>query len=80
MLSPRSPRGAAPKDDLPIPESWFAWGASIVLIVSFVGALGRVAQAALRGGSLAPFERLSRLLMDPATEVLAGRSASFCSA
>jgi hypothetical protein len=65
--------GLVGRQDLPIPEWLFAWGASLVLIVSFV-ALSlawrqpRFETDTWRAGP----EPLSRLLVNPATEVLAG--------
>ncbi|MGH2987505.1 MAG: fenitrothion hydrolase [Solirubrobacterales bacterium] len=61
------------KKDLPIPEWLFAWGASLVLIVSFIGLSlawrqTRFEDASWRG--LASW--LSRLVINPVTRVLCG--------
>jgi hypothetical protein len=61
------------REDLPIPEWLFAWGASIVLIVSFVALTLAWRDPRLerdRWRPLAP--RLSRLLVNPVTVLLAG--------
>ena len=66
------------RQDLPIPEWLFAWGASLVLIVSFV-ALSfawhrtRFEQARWRPVS----ERISIVLVNPVTETLAGLLSAF---
>lgn len=66
------------RKDVPIPEWLFAWGASIVLIVSFVGLSFAWKEARFEDYSWrAVRERLSRLLINPVTEVLAGAVGVF---
>ena len=77
LLVPLGHGGLAPKDDLPIPETWFAWGAAIVLILSFVGLSiawlkPRFEEDRWRGAG-----GLSRVVVNPVTEVLAGALGVF---
>jgi FtsH-binding integral membrane protein len=68
----------APKADLPIPETWFAWGAAIVLIVSFVALSVAWIQPRFERDSWRPGGRaLSSVLVNPITEVLAGLAGVF---
>jgi hypothetical protein len=61
------------RQDLPIPEWLFAWGASLVLIVSFVGLSLAWHRARFEADGWRPLgAALSRLLVNPVTETLAG--------
>ncbi|MGI9556756.1 MAG: fenitrothion hydrolase [Solirubrobacterales bacterium] len=61
------------RQDLPIPEWLFAWGASIVLIVSFVGLTLLWREPRLERDGWRPVsERLSGILINRVTEFLAG--------
>ena len=61
------------RQDLPIPEWLFAWGASVVLIVSFVTLTLTWHRSRFEQDRWRPLHpRLSRLVVNPATEVLAG--------
>ena len=61
------------RQDLPIPEWLFAWGASLVLIVSFVGLSLAWHRSHFEDESRRPAPAtLSRLLVNPVTEALAG--------
>jgi hypothetical protein len=61
------------RQDLPIPEWLFAWGASLVLIVSFVGLSLAWHQSRFEDDRWRPVSaRLARLVANPVTEVLAG--------
>ncbi len=61
------------RQDLPIPEWLFAWGAAIVLIVSFVGLTLAWREPRLENEDWRPVsERLSRVIVNRATEVAAG--------
>src|SRR5215207_4937272 len=62
----------APKDDLPIPETWFAWGAAIVLILSFIGLSIAWVKPRFEEDRWKAFGGFSRVLINPITEVLAG--------
>jgi hypothetical protein len=66
--------GLTGRADLPIPEWLFAWAASIVLLVSFVGlaVLWRSPQLEERNGFRLLPKGLSRALVNPATEAMAG--------
>lgn len=77
-LVPVAHGALAPKDDLPIPETWFAWGAAIVLILSFIGLSSawlkpRFEEDGWRGVG-GPFQRL---LVNPVAEALAGALGVF---
>ncbi len=66
------------RQDLPIPAWLFAWGASLVLIVSFMALSFAWREPRLEGDSWRPVsERLSALLAGPATLVLAGAAGVF---
>jgi hypothetical protein len=67
----------APKEDLPIPETWFAWGAAIVLILSFIGLSIAWVKPRFEEDRWKAFGGLSRILVNPATEVLAGAIGVF---
>lgn len=70
--------GLSPKADLPIPEWLFAWGASVVLIVSFVAL--SVAWREPRWENVQPRLRegwFSRLVVNRFTEVLCGALGAF---
>ncbi len=63
----------APKEDLPIPEWLFGWGAAIVLIVSFVALSVAWRKPRFEGADpYGPGGILFRLVVNPVTEVLAG--------
>ena len=62
----------APKDDLPIPETWFAWGAAIVLILSFIGLSIAWVKPRWDEDRWKAFGGFSKLIVNPVTEVLAG--------
>ncbi|MGH2981288.1 MAG: fenitrothion hydrolase [Solirubrobacterales bacterium] len=65
--------GLASRADLPIPTWLFAWTASVVLIISFYGLSVLWKQPRLEQEDWRPFgERLSRGLVNPATEIGAG--------
>lgn len=65
--------GLVPREDLPLPEWLFAWGASVVLIISFVGLTLSWREARLEGeGWRGMGERLPALLVNRLTEALAG--------
>ena len=70
------------RQDLPVPAWLFAWGASIVLIVSFFALCGRLAQAPLRGDALASPRggALARAGQPAGAGPLRRWSASSCSA
>lgn len=61
------------RQDLPIPEWLFAWGASLVLIVSFVGLSVAWHRTRLEQDGWRPVSApLSRALVNPLTSILAG--------
>jgi hypothetical protein len=61
------------RKDLPVPAWLFAWGASLVLIISFALLSVAWTQARLQREKWTPFPRwLSRALLNPVTEVLCG--------
>jgi hypothetical protein len=57
----------APKEDLPIPETWFAWGAAIVLILSFIGLSIAWVQPRFEEDRWRAFGSLSRVFVNPVT-------------
>jgi hypothetical protein len=66
------------RQDLPIPEWLFAWGASLVLIVSFVGLTVAWRRPLLEERNWKPaLGWLSTALLNPVTEVLAGLAGVF---
>jgi hypothetical protein len=66
------------RQDLPIPEWLFAWGASLVLIVSFVGLSLAWHRTRFEDDRWRPAgDRLSGALVNRATEVLAGAVSVF---
>ena len=66
------------RQDLPIPEWLFAWGASLVLIVSFVVLSLAWHRTRFEDDTWRPVSaRLSRLVVNPVTEVLAGSLGVF---
>ena len=66
------------RQDLPIPEWLFAWGASLVLIVSFVALSLAWRRTRFEDDTWRPFSGwLSRLVVNPVTEVLAGALGVF---
>ena len=67
----------APKDDLPIPETWFAWGAAIVLILSFIGLSIAWVKPRFEEDRWRAFGGFARVLVNPFTEVLAGALGVF---
>jgi hypothetical protein len=61
------------REDLPIPDWLFAWGASLVLIASFAGLSLLWREPRLEKDDWRPVsERLGGLVVNPVTEVLAG--------
>jgi hypothetical protein len=61
------------REDLPIPAWLFAWGASLVLIVSFFALSAGWRTARFEADGWRPLgARLSRWLINPATEAIAG--------
>ena len=71
----------AARQDLPIPAWLFAWGASIVLIVSFFALSAAWRKPPLRGRALAPARRAASrgVLLGLPVQASAARSASSCS-
>ncbi|MDQ3571973.1 MAG: fenitrothion hydrolase [Actinomycetota bacterium] len=67
----------AGKQDLPIPEWLFAWGASLVLIVSFVALSVAWRSPRLEDGEWRPLGRAWGLIVNRATEVAAGAIGVF---
>ena len=68
----------APKDDLPIPETWFAWGAAIVLILSFIGLSIAWVKPRFEEDRWAMFESFfSRVLVNRVTAAVAGALGIF---
>jgi len=66
------------RQDLPIPEWLFAWGASLVLIVSFVALSLAWHRTRFEDDTWRPVSGwLSRLVVNPVTEVLAGAVGVF---
>ena len=65
------------RQDLPIPEWLFAWGASLVLIVSFVALSLAWHRTRFEDDTWRPVSAGSRLVVNPATEVLAGALGVF---
>jgi hypothetical protein len=66
------------RQDLPIPEWLFAWAASLVLIVSFVGLTVAWRKPRLQDRDWRPApEWLSRALVNPVAEVIAGAIGVF---
>ncbi len=66
------------REDLPIPDWLFAWGASVVLIVSFVALSFAWREPRLERDSWRPASgRLSGLLVNRGTEILAGAIGVF---
>ncbi len=66
------------KTDLPIPEWLFGWGASLVLLVSFVALTLAWKQARFQDEGWRPVsERVSRALVNPVTAGLAGALGAF---
>ena len=80
LLDPLSVVGHAlvGRQDLPIPAWLFGWGASLVLIVSFVALSFSWHRSRFEGDRWRPVsERVSRLLVNPVTESLAGLAGVF---
>ena len=73
LPEPASAHALVGRQDLPIPAWLFAWGASLVLIVSFalLSVAWRTARLQDENWRLLP-ERLSRIAVNRLTEVLAG--------
>jgi hypothetical protein len=68
----------APKEDLPIPETWFAWGAAIVLVLSFIGLSIAWVKPRFEEDRWHAFGGfVSRVFVNPVTEVLAGALGVF---
>jgi len=62
-----------PREDLPLPEWLFIYGALIIVVVSFVGLLLGWHRTRFEDIESRPAgERVSRLVLNPVTEVLAG--------
>lgn len=73
-----SAHGLVQRADLPIPDWLFTWGASLVLIVSFVGLSLAWKSARLEDERWRPAPApVSRLLVNPVTEALAGAIGVF---
>lgn len=73
LPDPASAHALVSKEDLPIPEWLFGWGASIVLIVSFVGLTVLWREPRYERDTWRAFGRgLSRAIVNPVTEALAG--------
>lgn len=71
--APALAHGVLAKEDLPLPAWLFAWGASIVLIVSFAVLTTAWREPRLQADSWRPAAGwLSRALVNPVTEALAG--------
>ena len=77
IMVPLGHGALAPKDDLPIPETWFAWGAAIVLILSFIGLSVAWVKPRLEEDRWREFGGFSRLIVNPVTETLAGALGVF---
>lgn len=78
MLAPLLGHGAlTPKADLPIPETWFAWGAALVLIFSFIGLSVAWVKPRFESDRWREFAGFSRALVNPVTEALAGAFGVF---
>jgi len=67
----------APKEDLPIPEEAFAWAAAAVLVLSFLALSAAWVKPRFEGASWRAGGTVSRLLVNPVTEVLAGALGVF---
>ncbi len=67
----------APKDDLPIPETWFAWGAAIVLILSFIGLSIAWVKPRWDEDRWRAFGGFSRAIVNPVVEIVAGALGVF---
>ncbi len=65
------------REDLPIPAWLFAWAASVVLIVSFFLLSALWKKPRFEREDWRPLAFLSRLLVNPATEAVAGLSGVF---
>jgi hypothetical protein len=65
------------RSDLPIPSWLFAWGASVVLIVSFFLLSSLWRKPRFERENFRPSALLSRVLVNPALEVLAGLAGVF---
>ena len=78
---PASAHALVGRQDLPIPTWLFAWGASLVLIVSFVAFTVAWRRPAAGGRALAPGARLALavLLVTRSLRAWPARSASSCS-
>ncbi len=71
--APASAHALAGKQDLPIPEWLFAWGASLVLIVSFIALSAAWRETRFETSAWKPVRPwISRALLNPATEISAG--------
>jgi hypothetical protein len=76
--APASAHALVGRQDLPIPEWLFAWGASVVLIVSFVALSLAWHRSRFEDDGWRPARAsLSRLVVNPVTEVLAGLAGVF---
>jgi hypothetical protein len=76
--APASAHALVGRQDLPIPEWLFAWGASVVLIVSFVALSLAWHRSRFSDDGWRPIgASLSRLVVNPVTEVLAGLAGVF---
>ncbi len=67
----------APKEDLPIPEEAFAWAAAAVLVISFVALSASWLEPRFEDREWTPRDLLSRIVVNPVTEVLAGALGVF---
>ena len=76
--APASAHALVGRQDLPIPEWLFAWGASVVLIISFVALSLAWHRSRFSDDGWRPVRPwLSRLVVNPVTEVLAGLAGVF---
>lgn len=76
--APASAHALVAREDLPIPDWLFAWGASVVLIVSFVALSYAWRTPRLEGDSWRPVsDRVSGLIVNRGTELLAGAIGVF---
>ena len=67
----------APKEDLPIPEEWFAWGAAAVLVLSFLALSALWMKPRYETDGWNAGAVFSRLLVNPVTDVIAGAIGVF---
>ena len=76
--APASAHALVGRTDLPIPDWLFAWGASVVLIVSFIALSLAWRESRFEGDSWRPVaDRVSRSLVNPVLGFVAGALAVF---